>query len=136
MTERKTITDTTCKNVKPCDAKYEIDDGTRIGFRLLVQPSGAKSLIFRYTSPEGVYSNSDIRRKYTPNTNALAAALERYTKALDALARKLDVKITQKSEARCRQYCDRARGTLQEGEGAGLVREYAVCCRPRTGASN
>jgi integrase len=93
MTERKTITDTTCKNAKPRDAKYEIADGTRIGFRLLVQPSGAKSLIFRYTSPDGVYSNLHLA-KYTPNTNALAAALERYTKAVDALARKQDPKTT------------------------------------------
>jgi integrase len=90
-TERKTITDTTCRNAKAADAKYEIADATRGGFRLLVQPSGAKSLIFRYTGSDGVYSNL-LLAKYVPGTNALAAALERYTAAVNALARKEDPK--------------------------------------------
>ncbi len=94
-TERKTITDTTCRNAKARGVKYEIVDAARIGFRLLVQPSGAKSLIFRYTAPDGIYSNL-LLAKYVPGTNALATALERYTTALDAIARRENPKATLK----------------------------------------
>ena len=95
--ERKTITDLTCKNAKARESKYEIADATRIGFRLSVQPSGAKSLILRYTAPDGTWSNM-ILAKYTPDTNALAIALDAYRNAQDALARKVDPKVALKPQ--------------------------------------
>jgi len=97
MATKTTITDLVCKNAKAADKRYEIADATRQGFRLSVQPSGAKSLILRYTHA-GEYRNMTLA-PYTPGGNALKIALAAYAKAQDALAAGTDPKAALRPKA-------------------------------------
>ncbi|MGA2815668.1 MAG: Arm DNA-binding domain-containing protein, partial [Xanthobacteraceae bacterium] len=52
------LTDVVIKKAPKKAARYEIKDASRPGLRLVVQPSGAKSFVYRYTF-------GDVYRKLT-----------------------------------------------------------------------
>jgi integrase len=76
------LTDLVIKKAPKKAARYEIKDASRPGLRLVVQPSGAKSFVYRYT-----FGNE--YRKLTLGaypTMDLKAAITEYRKAADDLA--------------------------------------------------
>jgi hypothetical protein len=76
------LTDVVIKKAPKKAARYEIKDASRPGLRLVVQPSGAKSFVYRYTF-------GDVYRKLTLGaypTVDLKAAIAEHRKAADDLA--------------------------------------------------
>lgn len=76
------LKDTTIRQAKPRAVRYEIKDSERPGLRVIVQPSGRKSFVYRYTGPDGKYKKLTLG---TYGTMTLAQAIDARRKAADAL---------------------------------------------------
>jgi integrase len=76
------LRDATIRKAVPKATRYEIKCGVRPGLRLVVQPSGAKSFIYRYTFGK-TYKKLTLG---TYPTMTLATAIAEHRKAADALA--------------------------------------------------
>ncbi len=76
------LKDMTIRQAKPRAVRYEIKDSERAGLRVVVQPSGHKSFVYRYTGPDGKYKKLTLG---TYGTMTLAQAIDARRKAADAL---------------------------------------------------
>ena len=88
------LKDVTVRKAAPKAARYEIRCGVRSGLRLVVQPSGAKSFVYRYTFGRS-YKKLTLG-SYPAMT--LATAIAEHRKAADALASGVEPAIAFKAK--------------------------------------
>jgi integrase len=77
------LTDVVVKGARPKSARYELRDASRPGLRLVVQPSGVKTFVYRYTFGMR-YKKLTLGPPYP--TTTLKAAIAAHRDAADALA--------------------------------------------------
>jgi hypothetical protein len=80
------LTDQVIRNTEPQAKQFEKACQDYRGLRLLVQPTGRKSLIMRYTVPKSGGRSAVFKLcDYSPGTDSLATAIDRWGKAKEAL---------------------------------------------------
>ena len=86
------ITKTLIKNTEPKKQRFYVWDSTPPGFGLVVYPTGVKSYVFQYRTPQGRTRRATIGKveKYTPEQARLSAhaMAEKVRNKLDPLEQK------------------------------------------------